>query len=355
MKKVMLILFFICFTSQAASHKSISINDINSHSGSIITVGDKYYLFGEFRESNDGKHRTANNQKITLYSSTDLINWYQLKDPIDLTKDPNDYEVERPKILFDNVNNYYVLYFHVQPHRKFAPGIGLVGIAKSDEVVGPYKIQGYYQIAKNNHAKVSSYSENKNSFYINKANSSYEHNINIGQEIRDFYAFKYNNSPYLVYSAEEGFSVQIAKLDSNYLKPSGDFNRLLIGERHEAPVFVQHNDKQFFIFSGISGYKPSTAKVYEVNGDLTKMKYISNFVINSSQNQIDTTFGAQPAFIFKCINKNKFVFVGDKWLHQDNLKNLWQSKYLWAEIIWDKSGNPHIQSSSIDTPNKICD
>lgn len=77
------------------SLNKISINDINSHSGSIIVVNDKYYLFGEYRVNNDGKTRTPNNQKITLYSSTDLIHWSKENDPIDLTKDPNDFEVER--------------------------------------------------------------------------------------------------------------------------------------------------------------------------------------------------------------------------------------------------------------------
>ncbi|VCV78406.1 hypothetical protein BANRA_03508 [Klebsiella pneumoniae] len=93
------------------SLNKISINDINSHSGSIIVVNDKYYLFGEYRVNNDGKTRTPNNQKITLYSSTDLIHWSKENDPIDLTKDPNDFEVERPKILFDKMDPYILYIF----------------------------------------------------------------------------------------------------------------------------------------------------------------------------------------------------------------------------------------------------
>lgn len=47
---------------------------------------------------------------------------------------------------------------------------------------------------------------------------------------------------------------------------------------------------------------------------------------------VKTTFQSQPAFVFKCINTGKLIYVADKWLYKDKLKYIWKSKYVWAEI-----------------------
>ncbi len=335
------------------SLNKISINDINSHSGSIIVVNDKYYLFGEYRVNNDGKTRTPNNQKITLYSSTDLIHWSKENDPIDLTKDPNDFEVERPKILFDKNGSIYSLYFHVQPHRKFSQGVGLLGIATSKDITGPYRVIGYYQIATGKKASTTQYSYEVDDGWKRKADGFYHDSIKLGQEPRDFYAFDLYGDTYVVYSAEEGYSVQLAKIDLKNSFAINTFHRLLVGERHEAPIYFSGFNKHYFVFSDISGYRPSESKLYSFDIKNKKLNYISPFA-RGNQMDVKTTFQSQPAFVFKCINTGKLIYVADKWLYKDKLKYIWKSKYVWAEIKWDSNKIPYIDKTSFKK-NNICE
>lgn len=61
---------------------------------------------------------------------------------------------------------------------------------------------------------------------------------------------------------------------------------------------------------------------------------------------VKNTFQSQPAFVFKCINTGKLIYVADKWLYKDKLKYIWKSKYVWAEIKWDSNKTPYIDKSS---------
>ncbi|MGE6031371.1 glycoside hydrolase family 43 protein, partial [Klebsiella pneumoniae] len=131
------------------------------------------------------------------------------------------------------------------------------------------------------------------------------------------------------------------------------FHRLLVGERHEAPIYFSGFNKHYFVFSDISGYRPSESKLYSFDIKNKKLNYISPFA-RGNQMDVKTTFQSQPAFVFKCINTGKLIYVADKWLYKDKLKYIWKSKYVWAEIKWDSNKIPYIDKTSFKK-NNICE
>ncbi len=57
---------------------------------------------------------------------------------------------------------------------------------------------------------------------------------------------------------------------------------------------------------------------------------------------VKTTFQSQPAFVFKCINTGKLIYVADKWLYKDKLKYIWKSKLCMGGNKWDSNKIPYI-------------
>lgn len=79
----------------------------------------------------------------------------------------------------------------MQPHRKFSQGVGLLGIATSKDITGPYRVIGYYQIATGKKASTTQYSYEVDDGWKRKADGFYHDSIKLGQELRDFYAFDF--------------------------------------------------------------------------------------------------------------------------------------------------------------------
>ncbi|MGA9605624.1 MAG: glycoside hydrolase family 43 protein [Rouxiella badensis] len=353
--------FAVLFLSSCAYSDQLKVPSssealLNSHSGNIIQQDGYYYLFGEYRVDNtDWRTKNlGNNQKITFYRSKDLKNWTSLGNVLDLSNDKRNFELERPKAIYNKETNKYLLWFHLQPNRKFTRGIGLAGVAIADRIDGPYKFLGMYQVGQGHQAEKSVYSTSVDQKWAKLSDKFYKDFMPNGQEIHDLNVYTENNNAYLVYSAEEGYAVQIVKLDPTFTKPTDQFVRVLVGERHEAPVLFKHDGKYFLISSGITGYRNNTATVATSKDIMGDWKTVGVFPKSSNSNDIATTFGSQPAFVFQCQSSKKFVYVGDVWNTSEHFKYLWQSKYIWADINFDSNNLPYIDSNSIKSSDKVC-
>ncbi|KQN43714.1 family 43 glycosylhydrolase [Rouxiella silvae] len=361
LKSLLKIIFTMALISvNAQANVNSTVNDpdfLNSHSGNIIQKDGYYYLFGEYRVDNT-EWRTrniGNSQKITLYKSKDLKTWISLGNVLDLSNDNRNFELERPKAIYNKKTNKYLIWFHLQPNRKFTRGIGLAGVAISDKIDGPYKFIGMYQIGQGQQAEKSVYSSSVDQKWQKLSDKFYNDFIPNGQEVHDLNIFSEDGNAYLVYSAEEGYAVQIVKLDPTFTKPTNQFVRVLIGERHEAPVLFKHNGKYFLISSGITGYRNNTATVATSTNILGDWKSVGIFPKSSNQDDVDTTFHSQPAFYFQCKSNNKIIYVGDVWRTAEHFKNLWQSQYIWSEIKFDENSLPYMDSETISDSSKVCE
>ncbi len=109
---------------------------IDCHGGNIIYVDSlkTFYWYGEHR----GMPRGA-----SCYSSKDLYNWKNEG----VVMEKGDIQIfERPKVIYDEVNKRYVMWFHYDGN---GYAIAEVGVAVSNSPTGPFVLKDHYR--PNNH------------------------------------------------------------------------------------------------------------------------------------------------------------------------------------------------------------
>ena len=113
-------------------------NRIHAHGGSILTVGDTFYWYGENKEKSVPGSNIWH-YGVRMYKSKDLYNWEDLglvlppvlddpKNPLN----PGQF-MDRPHILFCAKTGKFVLWMKILSQ-------GVVTIATADAVTGPYTV-----------------------------------------------------------------------------------------------------------------------------------------------------------------------------------------------------------------------
>src|ERR1700744_565936 len=110
--------------------------NIDCHGGNIIYVDSlkTFFWYGEHRGLPKG---------AACYSSKDLYNWKNEG----VVMEKGDIQVfERPKVIYDEVNKRYVMWFHYDGSATgTGGGYGLaeMGVAVSDSPTGPFVLKGH--------------------------------------------------------------------------------------------------------------------------------------------------------------------------------------------------------------------
>jgi sucrose-6-phosphate hydrolase SacC (GH32 family) len=115
---------------------------LQAHGAGVIQVNGTYYLIGE-----DKTEGTAF-QNINCYSSKDLIQWKYEGALLSRGASGGDLGpsrvVERPKVIYNDKTNKYVLWLHIDSSNY---GEAKTGVATGDTVCGKYsKFQIYKDI-----------------------------------------------------------------------------------------------------------------------------------------------------------------------------------------------------------------
>ncbi len=81
----------------------VKSNPINAHGGGIYYDGEYYYFYGEYRvgKSIFSNEWQGSNQKVNMYRSKDLVHWMPVGIVLDLSHLPENYQLERPKIIYN--------------------------------------------------------------------------------------------------------------------------------------------------------------------------------------------------------------------------------------------------------------
>ena len=115
-------------------------NAIQAHGGGFLKVEDTYYWVGEDKSNN-----SAVGNPVHLYSSNDLVNWQDeglILTPQSKTADGrqplNHCKLERPKLLYNEKTQKYVLWVHYETAADYAASEVIV--ATADDVKGPYTL-----------------------------------------------------------------------------------------------------------------------------------------------------------------------------------------------------------------------
>jgi beta-xylosidase len=282
---------------------------INAHGGGMLYDRGTYYWFGEIKsgktvrvtEDTSWENYRVNAGGISCYSSKDLLRWKN--EGVALSPELNDSTsdiytgnvIERPKVIYNDKTKQYVMWMHIDKRNY---GYARAGVAVSDNVSGPYKYLG-----------------------------SMRPN---GSMSRDMTLYKDDDGrAYQICSSENNATVHVNELTDDYLKPNGNYERILIGANREAPALVKHNGKYYLITSLCTGWDPNAAMYAVADSIMGDWQIKNNPCIGKDS---DKTFYAQSTYILAVQGKkDQYIFMADKW----NKVNLPDSRYIWLPLTFD--------------------
>ncbi|MEM9987777.1 MAG: glycoside hydrolase family 43 protein, partial [Bacteroidota bacterium] len=285
---------------------------INAHGGGILYHEGTYYWFGEIKRGPTSRvdsvttwecYRTAA-EGVACYSSQNLIDWTDhgialAANYLDPSHELHTSKViERPKVIYNRSQETFVMWFHLDVEDY---SYARAGVAISDHPLGPYRF-------------LKSYRPN-------------------GQESRDLTLFKDEDQrAYLVYSSENNQTLRVNRLSPDYLSPSLEEKRILVGEKREAPAVFKSKDRYYLLSSACTGWDPSETRMATADSMLGDWQLIEHaFMKPHSQ----SSFGGQVNFVLPVSGQSDaFIFMSDIWKKKD----LKSSLYMWLPLVPEKGG-----------------
>jgi hypothetical protein len=289
---------------------------IQAHGGGFLEYGGKYWWVGE-----DKAHNKATFNGVNLYSSTDLKNWKFEKTILTPSSDPAlaNCKVERPKLLYNEKTNKFVLWGHWETSTSYAAS--RLVVATSDTIDGDYEYIKHFRPGVGEVAILDS-----NGNPVPDPIDSTQ--IKSGYGSRDFTVFedKENQKAYLV-SAQDHEKMRVYPLTEDYADV--DFENsypLFEGNRREAPALVKVGEYYFIFTSGQSGWMPNQG-MYAYTKDISDPQGWSELKLFGN----NTTFYSQPTNVMTVTavdGSKKYIYMGDRW----NSKALGASSYVWLPL-----------------------
>ncbi|RPF42080.1 putative sugar-binding protein [Hydrogenoanaerobacterium saccharovorans] len=323
---------------------------IQAHGGQIqkLTVDGetKYYWIGEDKTYD---YRPVGG--IHLYSSTDLYNWkdegvvlrpmesmdefetdpyfkalygdysQEKKEEIFIDLDKNRCVIERPKMIYSEKTNKYVIWFHADGRTPQYPDTDYAkanaGVAIADKPWGPFKLLGSYDLN-----------------YVASDDQGFDGN-HLGA-VRDMNLFVDDDkTAYIIYSSQGNRTTFISKLNDTYTDLAVDRDEAVYGEHfvtafkgasREAPAMFKYNNKYYIINSGCSGWNPNRAEYAVADHPFGPWNVMGDPCEGS---EADTTFRTQSTCVFPVdAEAGKYIYMGDRW----NAGDLSESRYVWLPV-----------------------
>lgn len=285
-------------------------NPINAHGGGILYHEGRYFWYGECK--GDSTYRLervkswecwrADAQGVSCYSSADLLHWkfegmVLSSLPQDSLSDLHPSQIiERPKVLYNEKTRKFVLWMHIDSPDY---GKGTAGVAVSDSPTGPFTYLGSF-----------------------KPN---------GLDSRDQTLFKDTDGrAYHICSTDWNESLMVSLLTDDYTKPSGEYRRILLHQKREAPAVFKRNKKYYLLSSGCTGWDPNKAS-YAVADSMLGVWTTREDPCTGKD--ADKTFYAQSTFVLQIVGEDKYMAMFDRWKKTD----LIHSSYIWLPVEFDGS------------------
>ena len=319
---------------------------IQAHGGGFLQQTDTdgtpvYYWVGE-----DKSHNTSNFNGVNLYSSKDLVNWTYLNTVLapDITESGlSDNKIERPKLLYNEKTEKYVLWGHWEDKSGYSSS--QICVAVCDTVGGDYEFLGHWRPGADSAHRNWRVTDSGVVYDSGELIEDYSDSSVWGTGSRDFTLYMEDNGEdaYLV-SAEDHMTMRIYKLNEEFtdVDPS-QTAQLFVDARREAPALTKVGDYYVMITSAQSGWYPNQAR-YSYTKDLLDADAWSmdeegrpsGFVGNN------TTFYSQPTNVMQVTGESgtTFIYMGDRW----NSKELGSSTYVWLPLTIEMTehGKPEV-------------
>ncbi|TRM65646.1 glycoside hydrolase family 43 and carbohydrate-binding module family 35 protein [Schizophyllum amplum] len=266
-------------------------NVIQAHGGGFLEVDSTWYWFGEDKSHNSGSFKA-----VSCYSSSDLMTWTREQDalsPVAGTNISTDNIVERPKVIYNEKNSEYVMWFHSDSSNY---GAAQQGVATASTPCGPYDYRGSFQP--------------------------------LGAESRDMGLFV-DGTAYVLYASDNNQNFKISRLDEDFYTVEEQVN-VISASTLESPGVLKHDGTYYLIASHTSGWAPNPNKFFtasSISGTFSSEADIAPSSTRTyySQNTYNLPLGSDA------------LYAGDRW--RPNL--LGSSRYIWLPLSF-ASGRPEL-------------
>lgn len=270
---------------------------IQAHGGDIIKANDgSYYWFGEDKT---GETTSGHFIGVNCYKSSNFATWESrgaVLKPQEGTNISSDSIVERPKVIYNDANDEYVMWFHSDTSNY---GAAAVGIATSKTIDGNYTWIGSFKP--------------------------------FGNDSRDMTIYKDDDeTAYLIFATANNANLQIASLTSDYYNVS-EAQYTWSDVYWEAPGIFKIDGTYYLLYSRQDGWTPTDNYYMTASSmagpwtDSVLLAPEGTYAYNT-QNAYDITInGTESVF---------YMYYGDHW----NAPNLGASSYSFYPAIYNGSG-----------------
>lgn len=306
---------------------------INAHGGGILEYAGVYYWFGEHKT--EGAAGNLAQVGVHVYSSRNLTDWRDEGIALAVADDPlseivKGSVIERPKVIYNSRTRKFVMWFHLE-----LKGQGYKaarsGVAVADKVTGPYVYQGSFR--PNAGAWPVHLAEDQK----DPAKSLVARDHEGGQMARDMTLFVDDDgAAYHLYASEENHTLHISRLSPDFLRPAGEYARMMPFGDDEAPAIFKHGGKYYLVTSGLSGWAPNAARSYVASHIYGPWTALGN-PVRGTPEQARITFGGQSthAMTLKRKGCGRQLLMLDIW----RPKNAIDGRYAWLPVEWE-AGKP---------------
>lgn len=259
-------------------------NRIQAHGGSIITVGETFYWYGENKEKTTGENDIWH-WGVRCYSSKDLYNWKN--EGIIIPPDTGDKAsplhpsamMDRPHIIYNEKTKKYVAWLKIMGDSP------CFAVLEAESILGPYVM-------------------------VNP--EVYPCGLTVGDF--DLQVDTKTKKGYLISQKPHNF-IYVAELNEEYTDTAGTYTEHFLHtappEAREAPAHFVRNGLHYLITSGTTGYysNPSeVAKAVDWNGPY---EVLGNPHVNDRSK---TSFNSQITSVFRHPGKKElYIALADRW------------------------------------------
>lgn len=285
---------------------------IQAHSAGILLDKGVYYWYGE-----DKTLGNFNRTGISCYSSRDLYSWKH--EGVVLPKNllpaefRDDGVCERPKVLQNPKTGQYVMWMHLDDKQYWTAS---AGVAVASKPSGPFRFLG--------HSRPIRYD-----FGYPAADKTRQ--AELGNTYRDMSLFlDGDGAAYVFYASEGNPTMYVARLNAEFTAietPAAQgktWQRILVGEKREAPAPFRYRGKYYLITSGLTGWDPNPASYAIADHPFGPWRTMGNPCVGPDA---ATTFHGQSTYVLPAPGKppGNFIFMADRWF-KDRLED---SRYIW--------------------------
>ena len=289
-------------------------NPINCHGMGILYYDGVYYAYGESKTGETKMGSTGyefiETTGVNCYSSTDLVNWKFENKVIKPNEDDTESIIhkskvmERPKCVYNEKNNNFVLMWHADNE---SYSFSQIGFATCDTPTGEFTVIGSSRPTTN------------------------------ATTCRDFTVFVDDDKKAYAFISQDGNANMYAHLlNDDYTGFTTTYAKVIGNNQlREAPAVFKYNNEYYILSSGCTGWKPNPSKIHKSATVLGTYEEQNNPCKNDTNSN---SYGGQSTYVIK-VDPNKFnceyIACFDRW----NKTDLEASTYLWLPLELDDSDN----------------